>query len=876
MNCVKCKFGGKLENGEPKFVAGRGNAHAEIMVITDYPDKLGSYIHEPLADEAGAAIDWMMFDAGVIERNVSKHKTLDKWRAQGKRYENVYYTSALKCFPSTGKFLTASNISGEERNACRHHHLQKEIRAVRPKFILTIGNEALKIVRNDHAANAMNDRGFWEWNEEFDCYVFPIPTHFSLTTAWEVTSALHREIMQFGRDVKNGIPEYKLGHNYGTLSKMATIRKFMKFLHKRKRVAFDFETSSLRYWDMKEEPLGISFCWKKGCARYIPFVGQDRVEVWSSKERQELRQLMQEFFENTPNIKKDGQNMKFDINWLHHIGIHNGTGFDWDTMQFHHLIDENTPSNLTYLTCYYALHFPHYDQEILPYIRFKGSKKDKTYEKDYSGIPVSLMSKYGCADVDAVWRIRTIQQKHATERQRKLYYNVSTPLSIFTRSIERRGVAINLEAIDKLEGEYDLKIDKKKKELSVYVNEKNFNCNSNPQMQKLLFDKLKLYTPFKTKTGKPSIAADSFERMERLSGNKVLPVGNKKNIKVKVLFKKIVELRTMGKMKSTYLTGMRLIVDDKGRVHTSYLTTGTVTGRSSSRNPNLQNIPRDPIFRSLFIAGPHRYLIPADYSQIEARLLPFLAKEVAYILKFSEPGFDPHTYNSSVVRGIMMEDVTKEQRSHDKAVTFGINYGRSAKSIADEYELDVEAVKDIMNGFFEGNPKIKSYRQDRVLESQNKLAMCKGRTDYYVENPLGRRRHFSIYKWIDQPELKAVTSLRGLQDDEEIVFKGPAYIGLKGNAERQAINFPIQSYASDILTMASYRIYKRCRVEGIDAYLLLTVHDMIALDTHESCKDQAMRILNEEMPVTKKFKLDGETISLHFPIDAELTPHWVQ
>jgi DNA polymerase I-like protein with 3'-5' exonuclease and polymerase domains/uracil-DNA glycosylase len=878
LKCDKCKFGGKLKDDTTKFVPGKGNPKADIMVISDYPDKLASYKHEPFMDEAAAAIDFAMFDAKIIERNVSKHKRLDKYVRNGNRYKNVYYTTALKCFPSLGAGLTASNISGDERNMCRRTHLVREIRSVRPKFILTIGNESLKMVRNSHYANAMNDRGFWEYNEEFDCNVFPIPTHFSLTSAWEVTSPIFREIQQFGRDIKAGVPTYKLGDNYGVIEKIETARKFFKFLKKRKRVAFDFETSSLRYWDMDEEPLGLSFCWKTGNARYIPFTkggDEGRASLWSDADRLELRRLIKDFFENTPDIKKDGQNMKFDINWLHHEGVHNASGFDWDTMQFHHLIDENTPSNLTYLTCYYNIKFPHYDTEIAPYIRNKGKDKDKTKEKTYEFIPRPLIAKYGCADVDAVWRIRIIQQKYASDRQTKLYYNVSVPLSIFTRSIERKGVRINIEEIDKLERQYTKKIDTKKKQLSAYVNEKSFNCNSNPQMQKLLFEKLTLYSPFKTKSGKPSTGADAFERIERTQGKKVFEVGGGKKIKVATLFKKIIELRAMGKMKSTYLTGMRLLADDNARVHTSYLTTGTVTGRSSSRGPNLQNIPRDPIFRSLFIAGPNRFLIPADYSQIEARLLPFLAKEVKYVLQFQDPSFDPHSYNSASYRNKEVKDVTKEERSHDKAITFGINYGRSNKSIADEYQLSIEDVNEKVETYFKNNPRMAKWRKNRALESQNKLKMCEGRTDYYVENALGRRRHFSLYKWVSQPELLAVDALRGLETEEE-VSDNYRIMGLRGNAERQAVNFPIQSYASDILTMASYRVYKRCRKEKLDAFLVLTVHDMIALDTHESCKEQAMRIVNEELPIKKSFMERGERIELAFPADCELTPHWVQ
>ncbi|MCK4778030.1 MAG: hypothetical protein KAS39_06585, partial [Actinomycetia bacterium] len=158
--CNKCKFGGDLLNGEPKYVPGQGNPNADIMVISDYPDKLASYCHEPFKDEAAAAIDWMLYYYGVIDRNVSKHKSLNQWRPNKKRYQKVYYTTALKCFPSIQKNLTSGNIDAYARNACRKHHFREEMNRVKPKFILAIGNESLKMLRNDHKASATDNRGF--------------------------------------------------------------------------------------------------------------------------------------------------------------------------------------------------------------------------------------------------------------------------------------------------------------------------------------------------------------------------------------------------------------------------------------------------------------------------------------------------------------------------------------------------------------------------------------------------------------------------------------------------------------------------------------------------------------------------------------------
>ncbi|MCK4778390.1 MAG: hypothetical protein KAS39_08405, partial [Actinomycetia bacterium] len=511
-------------------------------------------------------------------------------------------------------------------------------------------------------------------------------------------------------------------------------------------------------------------------------------------------------------------------------------------------------------------------------IKNKGKDKDKNKEKAYEFIPTEMLTTYGCADVDATFRIGVLQRRRAEPWMNKLYDHIARPLSIVTRHIERHGVRINIEEINELEAKYQKKIDKKRKTLSNYVQVEDFNPNSNPQMQNLLFETLKLFTPFKTKSGKPSTDAKSFELIEKTQGKKSKPVGNGTKVVIKTLLKKVVELRTMQKMKSTYLTGMRLLADENSRVHTSYMTTGTVTSRSASRNPNLQNIPNDPIFRSLFIAGYGRFLIPADYSQIEARIMPYIAGEIPFIKKFAEEGFDVHTYNSALYRDKDIADVTKEERKQDKGITFGVNYGRSYKSIANEYDMTLESVKRKVETYYRKNPMIDSWKKNRVKESRNELPMlCKNRTDFYVENPLKRRRHFSLYNWIDQPEIKAVSAIRDIIGEDEVSENYRLY-SLRGGAERQAVNFPIQSYAAEILTMATYRVYKRLKKEVLDAFLVLTVHDCIVLDTHEAHSKQALNVLMQEMQLTQKLRdpKTGETVKLRFPIDANITPVWEQ
>jgi DNA polymerase-1 len=279
--------------------------------------------------------------------------------------------------------------------------------------------------------------------------------------------------------------------------------------------------------------------------------------------------------------------------------------------------------------------------------------------------------------------------------------------------MEQKGVLIDVSRIKEMEGEYQKKIDAVNIKLSRSVKRDYFNVASNPQVQAVLFGDepgcLKLRSNKKTKTGKWSTDKDSFEYMKRKYARKK---------RVITVLSMIQEVRRMRKMKSTYLTGFIKLVDELNRIHTSYLSTGTVTGRLASEGPNLQNIPKDPIFRSLFIAGPGRKLIAADYSQIEARLLAWLAVELDLIQLFADTNFDPHYYNSSIFRQKPISEVTKEERSIDKAVTFGINYGRSAKSIADEYELDLDFVKGHIAQFFQTFRKIKAWRNRQITVSK--------------------------------------------------------------------------------------------------------------------------------------------------------------
>ena len=358
----------------------------------------------------------------------------------------------------------------------------------------------------------------------------------------------------------------------------------------------------------------------------------------------------------------------------------------------------------------------------------------------------------------------------------------------------------------------------------------------------------------KTKTGAACVDASVLEKCRHIKP------------KAKRIFDLIEEVRKMRKMKSTYLTGHKKLVDDNDRLHTSYLTTGTVTGRPSSSAPNLQNIPTDPEFRSLFISGPGRKLIVADYSQIEARLVAFLAGETKLIIKFRDPNFDIHTYVPCQILNIPENNYTKEQRTHDKAITFGITYGRSAYSIAQEYDMDIHEVEDFIEGYFTTYSKIAAFRQNNI-----KIA----HTDFELRNRIGRIRHFPVYKWLleeHNPDMKQMLKLEEKHlPESKHGRRNFVLMMLEEGADRMAINFPMQSYANDLFKRAIDKVRKEYRRRELDAFVMLDIHDCLISDVDDDDAEECLDIVKTLMPITKRLR--GHTMK--FTVNAEIADHWV-
>ena len=395
--------------------------------------------------------------------------------------------------------------------------------------------------------------------------------------------------------------------------------------------------------------------------------------------------------------------------------------------------------------------------------------------------------------------------------QERIFFDIEMPLAAVLCDMELLGFMIRKDAIS----QYGVLLDQLAEELEnrIYFHAgKSFNINSPKQLGEILFDVLMLPAEKKTKTGYSTNA----EVLEKLK-------------KYHPIIEDILEYRQVTKLKSTYVDGLLKLADDEGRIHTTFKQTGTATGRLSSAEPNLQNIPiRTELgreFRKFFIpASPDRVLIDADYSQIELRLLAAIADDEAMRSAFLS-GFDIHTDTASRVFGVDKENVTIELRKKAKAINFGIMYGMGDFSLAEDLHISRAMAKSYIESYLNSYPDI-----DRYLTNIIKEAYEQG----YVTTVLGRRRHI--------PELAESNKMR------------------KKFGERVAMNSPIQGTAADIMKLAMIRVHKRLSESNLDAKLILQVHDELILDAHKDCAEQALVILKEEME---------NAVSLSVPLEVE-------
>ncbi|MCA0932696.1 DNA polymerase I [Lutimonas saemankumensis] len=579
----------------------------------------------------------------------------------------------------------------------------------------------------------------------------------------------------------------------------------LKKLLQQPSVCFDTETTSLNTLEAKL--VGIAFSFSKGKGYYVPVPKED-------EEAREVLQRFEPFFQNE-SIEKVGQNLKYDLKVLKNYGVEI-KGPIFDTMIAHYLINPDMRHNMNVLSETYLKYTP------IPIENLIGKKgKNQGSMRDVS---LELQTEYATEDADITWQLKGIFEKELESNGlTKLFRDIEIPLVDVLASMELEGIRLDEKYLKSLA--IDLNKDIEHLENLIYTEaDTDFNLASPKQLGVVLFEKLKLVDkPKKTKTGQ---YATGEEILSKLAADHEI-------------VKNILEWRGLVKLKNTYVDSLPNEVNEKsGRVHTTYSQTVAATGRLSSNNPNLQNIPirteRGQQVRKAFVPRDENYtLLAADYSQIELRLIAEMSGDAQMKESFLK-GEDIHRSTAANVFNVPIEDVTREQRSYAKTVNFGIIYGVSAFGLSQQTDLSRSEARELIETYYETYPTLKSY-----IAKQVDFARDHG----YVETILGRRRY-----------LKNINSRNAI---------------VRSADERNAVNAPIQGSAADIIKIAMIRIHELLKKENYRSKMLLQVHDELVFDMH---KDE-LELLR---PLIKNTMENAYKMSIPLTVDIGLGNDWLE
>jgi DNA polymerase-1 len=560
--------------------------------------------------------------------------------------------------------------------------------------------------------------------------------------------------------------------------------------------SFAFDTETTGLNPLDDEIVGLSLSWNAHDAWYIPF----------PEDREEAKSLMEQFkpvFEDRT-IEKVGQNIKFDMHVLSQYGV-KVKGPIFDTMLAHYLIEPDRKHNMDYLAETYLGYSP---MKIENLIGKRGPKQGSMRDVDLEKI-----TEYAAEDADITWQLKG---KFEDEAQKgpvsKVLNEIELPLVPVLQAMEAEGVAIDRDFLEKYSEELNGELIELRDSIFKEAGHE-FNLDSPKQLGTVLFEEMGVeYKGKKTKTGQYSTSEDQLSKIDH-------PV-----------VERILEYREITKLRSTYVEALPKLINDRtGRIHTTFNQTVAATGQLSSQNPNLQNIPirteRGRRVRKAFIPRDNDHiLLAADYSQIELRLIAALSGDETMLEAFRN-GQDIHATTASKVFGVDLDDVTREMRSHAKTVNFGIIYGVSAYGLSQQTDLSRTDSAEIIENYFKTYPGIKAY-MDHNIE--------KAREQGFVETIMGRRRY-----------------LRDINSRNQ---------GLRGHAERNAINAPVQGSAADMIKLAMINIQCQFEKAGIESKMTLQVHDELVFDVLKSELEDVKAIVIEQMKTA---------IDLDVPIEVE-------
>ncbi len=574
-----------------------------------------------------------------------------------------------------------------------------------------------------------------------------------------------------------------VSHVYQSITSDMAMKFFIQNLMKQTSVCFDTETTGLDA--LTAELVGIAFSWEAGKGFYIPFPE-------NKDEAQNIIETLRPFFESEA-VEKIGQNLKYDIKVLHKYNVQ-VKGQCFDTMLAHYLINPDMRHNMDVLSEAYLNYTPVSITELI-------GKKGKN-QLSMRDVPLNQQTEYAVEDADITFQLaQHFRPELAEAKTEELFNTIEIPLLHVLADMELEGINLDKDFLNSLSE--DLNNDIKNLQSKIFEEAgQEFNIASPKQLGEILFDKLKLVDkPKKTKTGQYSTAEDVLSYLAKDHG----------------IIRNVLEYRGLSKLKSTYVDALPLQVEEStGRVHTDYMQTVAATGRLSSNNPNLQNIPirteRGRQVRKAFVPRDENHtLLAADYSQIELRIIGALSEETTMIEAFKN-GEDIHASTASKVFNVPLNEVTREQRGNAKTVNFGIIYGVSAFGLSNQTDLTRTEAKELIETYYKTYPKLRNYISEQIDFA---------RDNGYVQTVLGRRRY-----------------LKDINGSNAIV---------RGAAERNAVNAPIQGSAADIIKIAMINIHKKLTEGSYKTKMLLQVHDELVFDVYKPELDELKSLIKSEM-----------------------------
>lgn len=813
IKCDKCSLYKTSKAGKYSCVKlmGEGNTETDIMLVGEAPGYNEIVKQKLHASKAGITL-------------------IESLKAVGINKEDIYITNIVKCRPPKNRPPTDSEIK-----ACSEY-LEDEIRSLQPKVIGVLGNSPLSYFLNKKGVTKL--RGLEVWSEKYNCWILPI-YHPSYVMRFAKKAKQYNEFKHDLGKLTTLIDKKRIKKKtiYKKIDTIEKVKKLIDGLLKQKEVAFDLETDRLEYYN--NTILCCSFSCKEATAFYLPF---EDSRFWNKEEIEIIRKELKRFFES--DVKKIAQNGKFDNKHLLSKGI-KVNNYYFDTMLAHYLLDEEGSHSLSNLSITYT-NMGNYKDKLRDYIRGKIKvpykkeievkktlfKRTETITKNKKSTiwdaPLEDLIEYSCKDSDATFRVyKKLKKLLVEENLDNLFYKIVMPVSRVLEMMEFRGITADKNYIARIASRFRSKIkhfeseiqqNKYIKESAERLKQKKLNINSPLQLRTLLFDVLNLEPiRYSHLSKEPSTDKTTLEEL------------NSKN-KIKIL-EDILNYRKIQKFYSTYIEAYEKIANHSidNKVHTTYLLSRTKTGRLSSQNPNLQNIPkRDEgakIIRKALTAQEGFTLVECDYKQLEFRIFAHCVNSNKLISMVKQ--VDIHRSIASKIFKIPEEKITKQQRSLAKGAVFGgIMYGGGSNILVRSFGISYKEADKILNEFFDEFPKSKDYIEDQIkLLKENQ----------YVVNLFGRKRRISDIFHSDEQKRKA--------------------------AKRQAVNAVIQSSAADIVYVAMNKLFNQIDDKN-DSRILLNIHDAVIFEIRDNILDskinQIINIMNNPVKLRVPIIVDCE------------------